>query len=126
MNQQDRKEFEIVHIKIDDMRQDLVDLRREMSDAHKKNDESLSFIKENLFNPHEGLWAETKQNSQFREDSKKWRFPIGVGFILLAPALTPVLLVDSKGNIFSSGDCTYSESRKFRPLEMRSPIGRMR
>ncbi len=48
MNQQDRKEFEIVHIKIDDMRQDIVDLRREMSDAHKKTDESLRFIKENL------------------------------------------------------------------------------
>ena len=44
MNQQDRKEFEIVHIKIDDMRQDLIDLRKEMSDAHKKSDESLSFI----------------------------------------------------------------------------------
>ena len=43
----------------------------------------LNFIKENLFNPHEGLWAETKQNSQFREDSKKWRLPIGVGFISL-------------------------------------------
>ena len=83
MNQQDRKEFEIVHIKIDDMRQDIVDLRKEMSDAHNKNDESLSFIKENLFNPHQGLWAETKQNSQFREDSKKWRYPIGVGLISL-------------------------------------------
>ena len=83
MNQQDRKEFEIVHLKIEDMRQDLVELRKEMDIAHKKNDESLSFIKENLFNPHEGLWAETKQNSQFRDDSKKWRFPIGVGFISL-------------------------------------------
>ena len=25
----------------------------------------IKFIKENLFNPHEGLWAETKLNSQF-------------------------------------------------------------
>ena len=24
---------------------------------------------------------ETKLNSQFRDDSKKWRLPIGVGFI---------------------------------------------
>ena len=47
MNQQDRKEFEIVHLKIDDMRQDIVELRKEMDIAHKKNDESLSFIKEN-------------------------------------------------------------------------------
>jgi len=41
----------------------------------------IKFIKENLFNPHEGLWAETKQNSQFRENTTKWRGVIGVGFI---------------------------------------------
>ena len=41
----------------------------------------IKFIKENLFNPHEGLWAETKQNSQFRKDTTKWRGAIGVGFI---------------------------------------------
>ena len=41
----------------------------------------IKFIKENLFNPHEGLWAETKQNSQFRKDTTKWRGAIGLGFI---------------------------------------------
>ena len=41
----------------------------------------IKFIKENLFNPHEGLWAETKQNSQFRKDTTKWRGAIGIGFI---------------------------------------------
>ena len=41
----------------------------------------IKFIKENLFNPHEGLWAETKQNSQFRMDTKKWRGVIGAGFV---------------------------------------------
>ena len=34
-----------------------------------------------MFNPHEGLWAETKLNSQFRENTTKWRGVIGVGFI---------------------------------------------
>ena len=43
----------------------------------------IKFIKENMFNPHEGLWAETKQNTQFRLNTTKWRFPIGVGFISL-------------------------------------------
>ena len=38
-------------------------------------------IKENLFNPHEGLWAETKENTRFRENSQKWRGIIGVGFV---------------------------------------------
>ena len=41
----------------------------------------IKFIKENLFNPHEGLWAETKQNSQFRKDTTKWRGVIGAGFV---------------------------------------------
>ena len=44
----------------------------------------IKFIKENMFNPHKGLWAETKLNTQFREDSKKWRYPVGIGFISLA------------------------------------------
>ena len=81
MNQHDRKQLEIAHLKLDDMRQDLVDLKKDMEKAHQKTDENLNFIKENLFNPHQGLWAETKLNSQFRDDSKKWRLPIGVGFI---------------------------------------------
>ena len=81
MNQHDRKQLEIAHLKLDDMRQDLVDLKKDMEKAHQKTDESLSFIKENLFNPHEGLWAETKENTRFRENSQKWRGIIGVGFI---------------------------------------------
>ena len=83
MNQQDRKEFEIVHLKIDDMRHDIVELRKEMDDAHRRTEESLSFIKENLFNPHQGLWSETKLNTQFRESTSKWRSVIGTGFVAL-------------------------------------------
>ena len=83
MNQQDRKEFEIVHLKIDDLRNDIVELKESMKEAHTKTDESLKFIKENLFNPNEGLWAETKLNTQFRENTTKWRGVIGVGFVAL-------------------------------------------
>ena len=83
MNQQDRKEFEIVHLKIDELKNDILKLQADMEKAHLKTDDSLSFIKENLFNPNEGLWAETKQNSQFRENSQKWRGVIGAGFISL-------------------------------------------
>jgi len=53
----------------------------------------IKFIKENLFNPHEGLWAETKQNSQFRENTTKWRGVIGVGFI--------GLIIDKIWSVFS-------------------------
>ena len=41
----------------------------------------IKFIKENMFNPHEGLWAETKQNTQFRENATKWRSIVGAGVI---------------------------------------------
>jgi len=81
MNQADRKEFDLIHNKIDDIKSDIDELKHDISMAHGKTDESLRFIKENMFNPHEGLWAETKENTRFRENSQKWRGVIGVGFI---------------------------------------------
>ena len=63
MNQADKKEFELIHDKIDTITAD------------------IKFIKENLFNPHGGLWAETKLNSQFRQNTTKWRGVIGTGFV---------------------------------------------
>ena len=81
MNQADRKEFELIHNKIDNIKSDISEMKTEMTKAHDKTEESLRFMKENHFNPHEGLWAETKQNTQFRENSQKWRGIIGIGFI---------------------------------------------
>ena len=81
MNQADKKEFELIHSKMDSITQSIDDLRLEMDKAHTKVDENLSFVKENLFNPHEGLWAETKLNTQFRQSTSKWRGVIGAGFI---------------------------------------------
>ena len=81
MNQADRKEFDLIHEKIDTIKKSIDDMKHDMSMAHGKSEESLRFIKENLFNPHEGLWAETKQNTQYRENSQKWRMTIGAGFI---------------------------------------------
>ena len=80
MNQADRKEFELIHNKIDNITQSIDELRKEMDTAHAKVDQNLSFVKENLFNPHEGLWAETKLNTQFRESTSKWSTVIGTGF----------------------------------------------
>ena len=63
MTQADRKEFDVIHQKIDQVQSD------------------IKFIKENMFNPHQGLWAETKLNTTFRTDTKKWRGVVGTGFI---------------------------------------------
>ena len=83
MNKDDKKHIELVDYKIDELKQDISDLKSEISDAHQKTEESLKFIKENLFNPNEGLWAETKLNTQHRESTTKWRTVIGGGFIAL-------------------------------------------
>ena len=70
MNGQDKKDLNVI---IERMEQAEKDREQMHTD--------IKFIKENLFNPHEGLWAETKQNSQFRKDTTKWRSVIGMGFV---------------------------------------------
>ena len=70
MNGQDKKDLNVI-------------LER-MEQADKDRDQmhtDIKFIKENMFNPHECFWAETKQNTQFRENSQKWRGVIGIGFV---------------------------------------------
>ena len=65
-------------------KKDLNVILERMDQADKDRDKihtDIKFIKENLFIPPVGLWAETKQNSQFRMDTKKWRGVIGAGFI---------------------------------------------
>ena len=81
MNQADKKEFELIHNKIDNITQSIEDMKTEMDKAHQEVSTDIKFVKENLFNPHEGLWAETKLNSQFRASTSKWRTVIGTGFI---------------------------------------------
>ena len=81
MNAADRKEFDLIHNKIDTIQKAVDEIKHEMTMAHGKTDESLRFLKENLFNPHEGLWAETKLNTQFRESTSKWRTAVGIGVI---------------------------------------------
>ena len=49
MNQADRKEFELIHNKIDNITKSIEDLKQEMTMSHGKTDESLRFLKENLF-----------------------------------------------------------------------------
>ena len=55
---------------------DLNVILERMSQADKDREQmhtDIKFIKENLFNPKEGLWAEVKDNTRFRENTNKWR-----------------------------------------------------
>ena len=95
MNAADRKEFDLIHNKIDNITKSIEDLKQEMSMAHGKTDESLRFLKENLFNPKEGLWAETTENTRYRKNSQKWRGIIGTGFA--------ALVIEKVWSIFTGG-----------------------
>lgn len=70
MNGQDKKDLNVILVRMD----------QADSDRSKIHDD-IKFIKENLFDPHDGLWAETKQNTQFRDNTTRWRGVIGAGFI---------------------------------------------
>ena len=45
MNQADRKEFELIHNKIDDIKKDIDEMKHDMTMAHGKTNENLRFIK---------------------------------------------------------------------------------
>ena len=69
------------------------EMKADMSKAHGKTDSALSIINQNIINPSEGLWAETKQNTQFRENSQKWRGIVGIGFVGLVIIMLALLLL---------------------------------
>ena len=70
VNGQDRKDLNVILERMDQADKDREQIHQD-----------IKFIKENLFNPHKGLWTETKQNTQFRENTTKWRGVMGTGVI---------------------------------------------
>jgi hypothetical protein len=70
VNGQDKKDLNVILERMDQADKDREQIHQD-----------IKFIKENLFNPHEGLWTETKQNTQFRENTTKWRGLMGTGVI---------------------------------------------
>lgn len=59
---------------------ELVLHRLDQADIDRKElHEDIKFIKENLFNPKEGLWSDVNKNSEFRENTTKWRYMLGTG-----------------------------------------------
>jgi hypothetical protein len=70
VNGQDKQNLNVVIERLEQAEKDRISMSKD-----------IKFIKENLFNPHTGLWAESKENTRFREDSKKWRTVMGGGVI---------------------------------------------
>ena len=83
MNKQDKQDLELILYRLKEQDKSVVKLEKHFNSKFNEIHEDISFIKENLFNPSEGLWAETKLNTQHRESTTKWRTVIGGGFIAL-------------------------------------------
>ena len=83
MNKQDKQDLELILYRLKEQDKSVEKLEKHFHSQLKEIHTDISFIKENLFNPNEGLWAETKLNTQHRESTTKWRTVIGGGFIAL-------------------------------------------
>ena len=83
MNKQDKQDLELILYRLNEQDKSVQKLEKHFTSKFNEIQEDISFIKENLFNPNEGLWAETQQNTQFRENTTMWRTIIGGGLIAL-------------------------------------------
>ena len=81
MNKQDKQDLELILYRLNEQDKSVGKLENHFNQKFNEIHEDISFIKENLFNPSEGLWAETKQNTQFRKSTTMWRGIIGGGVI---------------------------------------------
>jgi len=81
MNKQDKHDLQLIEYRLDEQDRRVIELHTEFDTKLGDIHEDIKFIKENLFNPETGLWAETKQNTQFRKSTSQWRTVIGTGFI---------------------------------------------
>jgi len=68
VNGQDKKDLNVI-----------LEILEHHDTRQKEMRDDIKFIKENMFNPHEGLWAESKENTRFRENTTKWRSVMGAG-----------------------------------------------
>ena len=76
-----REDLQVVLYRLDEHEKKLDNLKSAMDSAHEKTEETLEFVRKNLFDPDKGLWAETKLNSQFRENTAKWRTVTGAAIV---------------------------------------------
>ena len=83
MNKQDKQDLQLIDYRLDEQDKRVSELHTEFNEKLGDIHTDIKFIKENLFNPETGLWAETKLNSQHRQNTSKWRTIVGGGVIAL-------------------------------------------
>ena len=78
-----KETLKIIEYQIEQIFQEVNKLNEDNVKAHSDVKNDLRFIKNNLFDPNEGIWAEAKQNSNFRNETIKWRSALGLGVFSL-------------------------------------------
>ena len=81
MNTKDKENLKLIEYRLDEQDERVKLLHTEFNTKLGDIHTDIKFIKENLFNPETGLWAETKQNTLHRQNTSKWRMVIGAGVI---------------------------------------------
>ena len=83
MNKTDKQDLKLIEFRLDAQDESVKNLHIEFDEKLAQIHTDIKFIKENLFNPETGLWAETKLNTQHRQNTTKWRTIVGGGVIAL-------------------------------------------
>ena len=78
-----KETLQLIEYQIEQIFKEINSLNEDNKTAHIEFKKDLRFIKQNLFDPNEGIWAEVKQNSNFRKDTIKWRSALGLGVFSL-------------------------------------------
>ena len=78
-----KETLQLIEYQIEQIFKEINTINEDNKTAHNEVKNDLRFIKQNLFDPNEGIWAEVKQNSNFRKDTIKWRRALGLGVFSL-------------------------------------------
>jgi len=81
MNGKEKEDIKLVIYRLDEQDQKRAKLEENTNEKLVDIHQDIKFIKDNLFDPNDGLWAETKDNSRFRQSTTKWGSTIGVATI---------------------------------------------
>jgi len=79
-----KETLKVIEYQIEQIFKEVEKLNEDNLKAHTDVKNDLRFIKNNLFDPNEGIWAEVKRNSNFRNDTVKWRNALGLGVFSLS------------------------------------------
>ena len=70
----------LLEYKVKQIFTEIKDMKAENSAAHQEVKDDLKFLKNNIFDPNDGIWSEVKENTSFRKETKKYKNAFGFGF----------------------------------------------